>query len=93
MGSLLASHTLLGMSIVTKIGANRLEPFTVTVGATVLSDMLSLVVFAMCVSTFERGFSPSGLAMQLIEIAVFIPLLLVGLGRGGEIPPEESRGR
>ena len=47
LGSLLASHTLLGMSIVTKIGANRLEPFTVTVGATVLSDTLSLVVFAM----------------------------------------------
>jgi Kef-type K+ transport system membrane component KefB len=83
LGSLLASHTLLGMSIVTKIGANRLEPFTVTVGATVLSDTLSLVVFAMCVSTFLRGFSASGLALQLIEIAVFIPLLLLVVGRGG----------
>ena len=83
LGSLLASHTLLGMSIVTKIGANRLEPFTVTVGATVLSDTLSLVVFAMCVSTFLRGFSVSGLALQLIEIAVFIPLLLLAVGRGG----------
>ena len=83
LGSLLASHTLLGMSIVTKIGANRLEPFTVTVGATVLSDTLSLVVFAMCVSTFLRGFSVSGLALQLIEIAVFIPLLLLAVGREG----------
>jgi Na+:H+ antiporter len=83
LGSLLDSHTLLGMSIVTKIGANRLEPFTVTVGATVLSDTLSLVVFAMCVSTFLRGFSASGLALQLIEIAVFIPLLLLVVGRGG----------
>jgi Kef-type K+ transport system membrane component KefB len=84
LGSLLASHTLLGMSIVTKIGANRLEPFIVTVGATVLSDMLSLVVFAMCVSTYQRGFSPSGLALQLIEIAAFVPLLLLGLGRAGK---------
>jgi Kef-type K+ transport system membrane component KefB len=67
LGSLLASHTLLGIPIMTKIGANRLEPFTITVGATVLSDTLSLVVFAMCVSTFERGFSMSGLALQLIE--------------------------
>ena len=83
LGSLLASHTLLGMSIVTKIGANRLEPFTVTVGATVLSDTLSLVVFAMCVSTFLRGFSVSGLSLQLVEIAVFIPLLLLAVGRGG----------
>jgi Kef-type K+ transport system membrane component KefB len=83
LGSLLASHTLLGIPIVTKIGANRLEPFTVTVGATVLSDTLSLVVFAMCVSTFERGFSVSGLARQLIEIIVFVPLLLFGVGRAG----------
>ncbi len=83
LGSLLASHTLLAISTVTKIGANRLEPFTVTVGATVLSDTLSLVVFAMCVSTFLRGFSVSGLALQVTEIAVFIPLLLLAIGRGG----------
>jgi Kef-type K+ transport system membrane component KefB len=83
MGSLLASHTLLGIPIVMKIGANRLEPFIVTVGATVLSDTLSLVVFAMCVSTFQHGFSVSGLALQLVEIVVFIPLLLISVGRGG----------
>jgi len=83
MGSLLASHTLLGIPMVMKIGANRLEPFIVTVGATVLSDTLSLVVFAMCVSTFQRGFSVSGLALQLVEIVVFIPLLLISVGRGG----------
>ena len=83
MGSLLASHTLLGIPIVMKIGANRLEPFIVTVGATVLSDTLSLVVFAMCVSTFQHGFSVSGLAWQLVEIVVFIPLLLISVGRGG----------
>jgi len=83
MGSLLASHTLLGMPIGMKIGANRLEPFIVTVGATVLSDTLSLVVFAMCVSTFQHGFSVSGLALQLVEIVVFIPLLLISVGRGG----------
>ncbi len=84
VGSLLASHTLLGMPIVTQLGANRLEPVTITVGATVLSDTMSLVVFAMCGSTFERGFSVSNLAVQLIEIIVFVPLLLFGLGRAGQ---------
>jgi Kef-type K+ transport system membrane component KefB len=83
VGSLLASHTLLGMPIVTQLGANRLEPVTITVGATVLSDTLSLVVFAMCVSTFERGFSMSNLAVQLIEISIFVPLILFGLGQAG----------
>jgi len=83
LGSLLASHTLLGMPIMMKLGANRLEPYIVTVGATVMSDTLSLVVFAMCVSTFERGFSVSGLAWQLVEVVVFIPVLLLGVGRVG----------
>ena len=85
IGSLLASHTLLAAPTVIRLGANKLEPFTVTVGATVMSDTLSLVVFAMCVSTFQRGFSWSGLALQLAEVVAFIPLLLFGVGRGGRV--------
>src|SRR4029077_7011183 len=38
IGSLLASHPLLGLPVVARLGMNRLEPVTVTVGATVLSD-------------------------------------------------------
>jgi Na+:H+ antiporter len=81
IGSLLASHTLLGLAIVTRLGADRLEPVVVTVGATVLSDTLSLIVFAICVSTYTTGFSLYGLATQLTEIAVFVPLILFGLSR------------
>jgi Kef-type K+ transport system membrane component KefB len=83
LGSLLASHTLLAAPIINRLGANRLESVTVTFGATVISDTLSLVVFAICVSTFKGGFSPSLLAVQLVEIAIFIPLILVGLSRVG----------
>ena len=83
VGSLLASHTLLAAPIVIKAGANRLEPYTITVGATVMSDTLSLIVFAVCVSTFQRGFSGTGLAKQVAEIALFIPALLWGVSRGG----------
>jgi Kef-type K+ transport system membrane component KefB len=83
LGSLLASHTLLAAPIVARLGATRLEPIAVTFGATVVSDTLSLVVFAICVSTFQRGFSLPGLAAQLIEIAVFIPFILFGLSRLG----------
>jgi Kef-type K+ transport system membrane component KefB len=79
IGSLLASHTLLGMQTVIRLGATRLEPITVSVGATVLSDTLSLVVFAICVSTYKSGFSMSGLTVQLVEIAVFVPVILFGL--------------
>jgi Kef-type K+ transport system membrane component KefB len=81
IGSLLASHTLLGLPIVTELGANRLEPVTVTSGATVMSDTLSLVVFAVCVSTYQRGFSLSVLAVQLVEIVAFVLFVLFGLSR------------
>lgn len=83
LGSLLASHMLLGGSIVRELGAGNLEPVTVTVGATVVSDTLSLIVFAICLSTCQSGFSVAGLAQQLIEIAIFVPLILFGLSRLG----------
>jgi Kef-type K+ transport system membrane component KefB len=83
VGSLLASHTLLGSTIVRKLGVNRLEPIVVTIGATMMSDTLSLLVFAICVPLYASGFSASGLAIQVIEIIVFVPLVLVGLSRAG----------
>jgi Kef-type K+ transport system membrane component KefB len=83
VGSLLASHTLLGIPIVIRLGANKLEPVVVTVGATVVSDTLSLVVFAICVPIFVGGFSLPALTIQLAEIIVFVPLVLFGLSRAG----------
>ena len=83
VGSLLASHTLLGLSVIRRLGAIRLEPVIATIGATVVSDTLSLIVFAICVPTYTTGFSLPGLAAQLLEIAVFVPLILFGLSRAG----------
>src|SRR5262249_22305184 len=61
----------------------RLESMAITSGATVISDTLSLLVFAICVPTFEKGFSFTNFAVQVVEIAVFVPLVLVGLSRAG----------
>jgi Kef-type K+ transport system membrane component KefB len=83
LGSLLASHTLLALPIVREFGASRLEPVTVTCGATVMSDTLSLVVFAVCLSTYERGFSTSVLVSQLVQIVAFVLFVLFVLSRVG----------
>jgi len=83
LGSLLASHTLLAMSIILRLGATRLEPIVITVGATLMSDTLSLIVFAICASTYHSGFSVSTLAIQILEIAIFVPFILIGLSRLG----------
>jgi len=92
VGTLLASHTLLGSRIVAELGANRLEPVTVTIGATLLSDTLSLVVFAVCVSTYERDFSMSDLTVHLMEIALVVPLILFGLSRVGAYALQKAEG-
>ena len=83
IGSLLASHTLLASSTITRLGATKLEPITITYGATVFSDTSSLIVFAICVSTFQTGFSITSLALLLVEIAIFVPFILFGLSRLG----------
>jgi Kef-type K+ transport system membrane component KefB len=83
IGSLLASHTLLSLPIVVRLGAIGLTPVVVTMGATMVSDTLSLIVFGICVSTYTTGFSASGLALQVAEVAVFVPLILVGVSRAG----------
>jgi Kef-type K+ transport system membrane component KefB len=43
-GSLLGSHTLLAFPIIDALGETRLEPITVTIGATIVATILSLVV-------------------------------------------------
>jgi hypothetical protein len=61
-----------------------LEPVVVAIGATMVSDTLSLIIFGICASTYATGLSPSGLALQIIEVAVFLPLILIGFSRAGD---------
>jgi Kef-type K+ transport system membrane component KefB len=74
---------LLGLPIINEYGLQRLEPITVAIGATVMSDTLSLVVFAVCVSIFTTGFSASGLALLLAQIIGYVVAVLFGLRRIG----------
>jgi Kef-type K+ transport system membrane component KefB len=83
IGSLLASHTVLASYVITRLGLTKLEPINVVYGATVFSDASSLIVFALCLATFQRGFSIAGVLIQIVEIAVFVAFALFGLGRVG----------
>jgi Kef-type K+ transport system membrane component KefB len=83
IGSLLASHTLLASSVISRLKLTKLEPITVVYGATVFSDTSSLIVFAICASTFQHGFSPSGTLLQLVEISIFVVVVVFGGSRFG----------
>jgi Kef-type K+ transport system membrane component KefB len=81
IGSLLASHTLIGYPVVERYGLLQREPVIVTVGATIFTDTLSLTLLTVCVSVHKTGFDGFQLAKQLVEIAAYIGIVLFGLGR------------
>ncbi len=80
-GSLLASHTLLGFPIVQRYKLLKNEPVIVTIGATIFTDTISLIILAICVSIHTMGFKPANTAYQIVQIALYIFIVLVGLSK------------
>jgi Kef-type K+ transport system membrane component KefB len=79
VGSILSPHTLLGLPVVKEAGVADRESVLVTVGATVFTDILSILVLAVCLSIHLEGFSATNLAIQLVELAIYVPAVLIGL--------------
>lgn len=79
IGSLLASHTLLGYPIVQRFKIVRNEAVTVVIGGTIVTDTAALLVLAICVSIHTGGFSPAAIALQLLALALYVPAILLGL--------------
>jgi Kef-type K+ transport system membrane component KefB len=84
MGSLLASHTLLSYPIVQRLGIVKNEAVTVTIGATILTDIASLLVLAVCVSIHQGLFTLSQLIIQLIIVGIYFLVVLLGVSRLGK---------
>jgi Kef-type K+ transport system membrane component KefB len=79
IGSLLASHTLLGFPIVQRLGLTGNEAVTVTVGATIFTDLGALLVLAICLPVHAVGFVLSSFVLQLTQLAIYVPVVLFGL--------------
>ena len=80
IGSLLASHTLIAYPIVEKLGKLRNEAVTVTIGATVFTDVAALMVLAVCIPIHVSGFAPDTFAIQVLELGIYVPAVILGLG-------------
>lgn len=79
VGAILASHTLLGLPIFKDAGLMGREAVVVTVGATVFTDTLSILVLAICLPIHLAGFSGARLLGQIVELAIYVPAILFGL--------------
>ncbi len=79
IGSLLASHTLLAYPIVRRLGVVNNEAVTVTVGATIFTDIGALLVLAICVGINKGDFSATSLIILLVSLAIYATAILFGL--------------
>jgi len=84
MGSLMASHTLLGYPIVTRLGVEKNPAIVATIGATIFTDIASLLVLAICLSIHQGDFSVASLALQLFALFAYAILVLFGLDWSGK---------
>ncbi|MBE9215878.1 cation:proton antiporter [Plectonema cf. radiosum LEGE 06105] len=84
IGSLLASHTLLGFPIITRLGVTSNQAVTVTIGATIFTDIAALLVLAICVSISAGEFSIASVVMQLAILAIYSVVILVGFDWAGK---------
>lgn len=79
IGSLMASHTLLGIPVLKEIGLLKSNAVLVTVGATIFTDIASMLVLAICLSIHSTGFSTEHLTISLLELIVYVPVVIFGL--------------
>ncbi|MGD1913821.1 MAG: cation:proton antiporter [Rivularia sp. (in: cyanobacteria)] len=84
IGSLLASHTLLGFPIVNRLGVTSNQAVTVTIGATIFTDIAALLVLAICVSISAGEFSAASLTIQLATLAIYSAIVLFGFDWAGK---------
>lgn len=78
IGSLFASHTLLAYPIIRRLGVVHNEAVTVTIGATIFTDIGALLVLAVCVAIHAGEFSATRLAILLVSLAVYSAAILLG---------------
>lgn len=76
MGSVYASHTLVSFPILSRLGIVRNEAVSVTIGATVFTDVGALLVLAIIVGTANGGASV-GFILQLVALMVGYTLLVL----------------
>lgn len=84
IGSLLASHTLLAYPIVKRLGVVNDEAVTVTIGATIFTDIGALLVLAICLGINQGDFTAIDLGILLGSLAIYTIVVLLGLDRLGK---------
>ncbi len=80
IGSLFSSYTLLAYPIIDRLGIVNNEAVSITIGATIFTDIGALLILAVCVATTQIGtFSLVKLIPLLAWLTFYVIIILVGL--------------
>lgn len=82
---LFSSHSIIAFPILAKLGLTKHEPVSVTIGATAITDISSLLLFAICLPIHTIGFSIGPFLLQILYIAGFIPIIIFGFKWLGKV--------
>jgi Kef-type K+ transport system membrane component KefB/nucleotide-binding universal stress UspA family protein len=93
LGSAFSSHTLIAFPVLTRFGIVRNEAVSVTVGATVFTDIAAFLVLAVILGLQGGDFSSSHLIKLFGELGILAILVLWGLPRLGKLFFRHFRGR
>lgn len=84
IGSLFASHTILAYPIISRLGVVNNEAVTVTMGATIFTDIGALIVLAVCVAMRHGHFSFGRLTILMSLLTIYSIVVLVGFDWAGK---------
>jgi Kef-type K+ transport system membrane component KefB len=83
-GSMLGSHTLLAYPIASKLGITKSRATTITVGGTIVADLLSLLVLAV-IADSARGQLNAAFWIRLgVSMSIYVFVIVWGLPRLGK---------
>ncbi|MDD4102599.1 MAG: cation:proton antiporter [Kiritimatiellae bacterium] len=80
LASMFASHTLLAYPVASRLGIARSEPVAISVGATIITDTLALLVLAV-IADIAKGYAlNAGFFLHIaIGLAILVALILWGI--------------
>ena len=85
LGSIVGSHTLLAYPIANRLGITKNTGVTMTMGGTIVTDSLSLVILALVVASVD-GALDFGFWLEFIGfVGLYTAAMLVGLPRLGRL--------
>ena len=79
LGALMATHTPLGYPIVRSYGAQKDESVVVSVGSTIFTDIVALLLLAVGLGLGNGNLSGAGFGLLLLKIGLFAVLVVVGI--------------